>query len=226
MTMISIIMPVLNEEEVIERSLRSTTALQGDFEIIVVDGGSSDKTKEIAKGYAKVITSKRGRAKQMNAGAKIAKGDILLFLHADSQLPNNALPEIEKAFRGPKVMGGALKFNLDDPSLLLKVLVFFANLRANIVKVYLGDHGLFVKRPVFEKIGGFNEIDLMEDVDLCRRLRREGKLVQLDVEITTSARRLKKRGILKTVIQMQMNRFLFFIGVSPRRLHRLYGDVR
>lgn len=224
--MISIIMPVLNEEEVIERSLRGTTTLQGDFEIIVVDGGSSDKTKEIAKGYAKVITSKRGRAKQMNAGAKTAKGDILLFLHADSQLPNNALLEIEKALRDPKIIGGALKFNLDDPSLLLKVLVFFANLRANIVKVYLGDHGLFVKRPVFEKIGGFNEIDLMEDVDLCRKLRREGKLVQLDVEITTSARRLKKRGILKTVIQMQMNRFLFFIGVSPRRLHRLYGDVR
>ncbi len=224
--MISIIMPVLNEGKNIEGALQNVSTLKGDFEFIVVDGGSTDKTREIAGNHGTVILSDKGRAKQMNAGAKRAKGDILFFLHADCRLSPHALSEIERSLNSKEIVGGALKFHLDDDSSQFKLISFFSNLRASISKTYTGDFGQFIKKSVFDKIGGFNEIELMEDVDICKRLKKEGKLVQINEKIISSSRRFKKQGILKTWIHMQLNRFLYFIGTSPTRLSEFYKEVR
>lgn len=225
--MISIIMPVLNEEKNIEGAFQNVSTLKGDFELVVVDGGSTDKTREIAERHGAVILSDKGRAKQMNAGARRAKGDILLFLHADSRLSPHALSEIERSLNnGKEIVGGALKFYLDDGSPPFKLLSFFSNLRANISKTYTGDFGQFIRKSAFDKIGGFNEIELMEDIDICKRLKKEGKLVQVNAKIISSSRRFKKQGILKTWIHMQVNRFLYFIGTPPVRLSEFYEDVR
>lgn len=239
--MISIIMPTLNEGKEIEGALQNVSALKGDFEFIVVDGGSTDRTREIAEKYTTVIASDKGRAKQMNAGARRAKGDILLFLHADCQLPPHALGEIERSFNGKghnskghngkghngkEIVGGALKFHLDDDSSSFKFLSFSSNLRASISKTFTGDFGQFIKKSAFDKIGGFNEIELMEDIDICKRLKKEGKLVQANAKIISSARRFKKQGALKTWTHMQVNRFLYFFGTSPKKLSKFYKEVR
>lgn len=238
--MISIIMPTLNEERNIEGAIQNVSKLKGDFEFIVVDGGSTDRTREIAKKYTTVIASSdKGRAKQMNAGAIRAKGDVLLFLHADCQLPPHALSEIERSLNGKgyngngkghngskEIVGGAFKFYLDDYPSPFKLLSSISNLRASISKTFTGDFGLFIRKSTFDKIGGFNEIELMEDVDICKRLKKEGKLVQADAKIISSARRFKKQGLLKTWTHMQINRFLYFIGVSPKRLSEFYKEVR
>ncbi|MEE8402037.1 MAG: TIGR04283 family arsenosugar biosynthesis glycosyltransferase [Candidatus Hydrothermarchaeaceae archaeon] len=224
--MISIIMPVLNEEKNIEEALKSACQLEGDYELIVVDGGSIDGTQKIAGKYAKVISARKGRARQMNAGARIAKGDILLFLHADCRLSQDSLIKIESALRDRKVVGGALKFHLDDDSSTFKAISYISNLRANISKVYTGDFGIFVRKSAFDLAGGFSEIELMEDICLCKKLKKFGRLVQPDSKIISSPRRMKKHGILKTWIHMQINRFLFFIGISPRRFSKFYRDTR
>ncbi len=225
--MISIIMPVLNEERNIEKTLQNVSRLKGDFELIVVDGRSTDRTVEIAEKYATTImVTDRGRAKQMNAGARIAEGEILLFLHADSRLPRDALNKIETALDDRAVVGGALKFHLDDGSFKFKFVSVLSNLRARLSKTYPGDFGLFVRKSAFDKVGGFNEIELMEDIDLCKRLRKVGELVQPDAKIISSPRRMKREGILKTWIHMQIIRFLFFIGIPPTKLIEFYKDVR
>ncbi len=224
--MISIIMPVLNEEVVIEKALKNLTKQKGDFELIVVDGGSTDQTTEIAKRYADIIVSDKGRACQMNAGAKVANGDILLFLHADSILQNDALVKLENVMDNKGMIGGAFKYALDDPFWFYRIIEFLANLRARTFSIYPGDHGIFVRRAIFRKIGGFKNIDLMEDIDLSKRLKREGKLVQLDAKIVSSARRLKQEGIITTFFHMQLNRFLFLAGMSPRVLSRFYKNIR
>jgi len=224
--MISIIMPVLNEGVVIEKALKNLTMQKGDFELIVVDGGSTDQTTEIAKRYGEVIVSDKGRACQMNAGAKAAIGDILLFLHADSILQNDAFVKVETVMNNEHIIGGAFNYALDDPFWFYRIIEFLANLRARIFSIYPGDHGLFVRRAIFEKIGGFKNIELMEDVELLKRLKREGKLIQLDAKILSSARRLKQEGIITTFFHMQLNRFLFFVGISPLALSRFYKNIR
>ncbi len=224
--MISIVMPVLNEEKNIEETLQNVSKLKGDFELLIVDGGSTDRTRELAQKYATVLTSERGRAKQMNAGARMARGDILLFLHADSRLAPDALSKIESVLEDKNVVGGALKFHLDDDSPLFKLVSYLSNLRASISKVYTGDFGIFVRKSTFDMVNGFEEIELMEDIDLCKKLKKKGELVQPDAKIISSPRRMKKQGILRTWIHMQINRFLFFIGISPTRFSNFYKDVR
>lgn len=224
--MISVIVPVLNEEKRIRKTLEQLKTLKGNFETIIVDGGSRDKTNEIAREFAPIIASKRGRAVQMNTGSGRAKGDVLFFLHIDCIPDKDAFLEIERIMEDPGVVGGALCFDLDEESILYRNHVYWSNLRARITGIYLGDHGIFVRRSFFDRVGGFPNLPLMEDVSLCKRLKKEGSLVQAKSRITSSSRRLREQGFFLTVLQMWTNRLLFSLGVSPETLSKFYRDVR
>jgi len=224
--MVSIIVPVLNEAKVIGLLLEHLLGLKGEHEIIVADGGSSDDTVAIASQYVKVISSERGRAKQMNAGAREAKGEVLLFLHADCRLPPKAIPAIEAALADPAYVGGCFTLSLDEEGLIYKLIAWLARLRMRLTGRMTGDEGIFVRREIFERMGGFAEIALMEDWDFSGRLRTYGKVKQLPLKITASARRWKKWGIWRTFWLMQKLKLLYRLKVPPERLKRLYEDVR
>jgi rSAM/selenodomain-associated transferase 2 len=224
--MISVIIPVLNEEERVRRTLEHMQTMEGSHETIVVDGGSRDKTVENATPYSSVIASKRGRALQMNTGAGRARGEILFFLHVDCLPEKMSFLEIEELMKDPRTVGGALCYNIDEGSLLYRNHVFWSNLRAKFTRIFLGDHGIFVRKSVFDKVGGYPFIPIMEDVAICKKLKNEGKLVQAKSKITSSSRRFKRRGFFRTVLQMWANRFFFFLGVPPETITRYYPDVR
>ncbi|RKD29025.1 TIGR04283 family arsenosugar biosynthesis glycosyltransferase [Thermohalobacter berrensis] len=224
--MISIIVPVLNEEKSIERVLEGLNRLEGEKEIIVVDGGSRDKTVEIASKYAKVIKSRKGRAYQMNKGAKEAKGDILWFVHSDSILDKSSLKEIEKTVSNGCIGGGFSLYFSDYNTAFMKFVSITSNWRAKYLKLFFGDQGIFVKRDIFNKLGGYPEIDIMEDWEFSRRLSKEGKIKILEVPIGTSARRFKKGGPLKTLLLMHKIKVLYLLGVPPSRLSKIYREAR
>lgn len=224
--MISVILPALNEEARIRKTLEHLEGMAGDFDIIVVDGGSKDKTVSIASEYATVIASKRGRAIQMNTGAGRARGDLLFFLHMDCLPEKEAFSEVEKIMEDFKVVGGGLRYDVDEVSLLYRNHAFWSGLRARLTGVYLGDHGIFVRRMVFDRVGGFAVQPLMEDVELCKKLKAQGRLVQAKSKITSSPRRFKQKGFARTVIQMHANRLLYFLGIPAETLAKYYGEVR
>ncbi|MGH7274116.1 MAG: TIGR04283 family arsenosugar biosynthesis glycosyltransferase [Nitrospiria bacterium] len=223
---LSVIIPTLNESGLIQRTLQKVRAT-GANEVIVVDGGSQDLTREMARTLAdKIIETPRGRALQLNEGAKAANGDVLLFLHADTDLPPDALAAIGEALTDPQVVGGRFNIQLDRVGWLFGSVAHLVNLRSRLTKIATGDQAIFVRREVFERIGGFPEIPIMEDVEFSRRIKQVGKIACLRNRVVTSARRWEQRGPLKTVFLMWGLRFLYFIGVSPDRLKRLYLDVR
>jgi rSAM/selenodomain-associated transferase 2 len=223
---LSVVIPTLNEAGLIQFTLQKVRAA-GANEVIVVDGGSQDPTCESARPLAdKVIKTPRGRALQMNEGAKAANGDVLLFLHADTALPPDASAEIEEALADRQVVGGRFDIELDRPGWLFGLVASLGNARSRLTKIATGDQAIFVRREVFERIGGFSEIPLMEDVEFSRRLKQAGRVACLRHRVVTSSRRWEQRGPLKTVFLMWGLRFLYFFGVSPDRLKRLYLDVR
>lgn len=224
----SIIMPVLNEEAVLEQQLRQLARVCAPYEceLLIVDGGSEDGTVAIAQRFGRVILSPRGRASQMNRGAAVATGDIFLFLHADSLLPDDAFVAIERACAAPGVVGGAFRvcFNCSQPAYLM--VAFFTNLRARWRGIFTGDQAHFVRAESFKAIGGFPDIALMEDIEIVTRLRTIGRLVLLPHYVTTSARRHMRNGLARTVLFMWYLRTLYRFGVSPEQLQRKYVDVR
>ncbi|MCI0527458.1 MAG: TIGR04283 family arsenosugar biosynthesis glycosyltransferase [Nitrospira sp.] len=223
---LSIIIPALNEERSIGQTLERAISIQAD-EVIVVDGGSQDTTREIAKPLAShVMESLRGRALQMNAGAKAAHGDVFLFLHADTLLHLETKWVIQEVLFDPKVVGGRFDIRLDRAGWLYGLVAHLVNLRSRLTKVATGDQAIFVRREVFEQIGGFSEISLMEDVEFNKSLKRLGKIACLRKKVVTSARRWEHHGPLKTILLMWRLRFLYFIGVSPDRLKSYYVDIR
>lgn len=223
---LSAIIPTLNEEDVIEKTLARAQAAGVD-EVIVVDGGSQDATCEKAKEMGcQIIRSARGRALQMNAGAKVASGHVLLFLHADTLLPKTAKADIEAALFSPHMVGGRFDIRLDRSGLFYMLLAGLINLRSSLTRIATGDQAIFVRREVFEQMGGFAEIPLMEDVEFTRRLKKRGQVACLRQKVITSARRWEKNGRLKTVLLMWLLRLLYFFGVSPNYLKRLYADAR
>jgi rSAM/selenodomain-associated transferase 2 len=224
---IAIVIPTLNEEDKIAETIRHTADLGFD-EIVVVDGGSSDQTRTMVESLslARFVTSPPGRASQLNAGAKACRGDILVFLHADTLLPVTARRAIESALADPIVGGGRFDVQFDSATMWGTVISAFMNLRSRLTKISTGDQALFVRRDVFERLGGFAEIPLMEDVEFSVRLNRAGATAALRETVTTSFRRWEQLGPLRTILLMWGLRFLYWAGVSPHRLQRFYAAVR
>jgi rSAM/selenodomain-associated transferase 2 len=224
---LSIIMPVLNEAAEIEPALAALAPYrQRRTEIIVVDGGSRDRTPELAHPLAdRVITAARGRATQMNAGAATAKGDVLLFLHADTRLPDAAdRLLVDGLARSGRVWG---RFDVRfDAGHLLSVIATMMNTRSRLTGIATGDQAMFVTRAAFDDVGGFPPIALMEDVALSARLKRIGRPLALRADVTTSARRWRRHGTLRTVLLMWRLRLRFFLGADPAKLAQAYGYVQ
>lgn len=219
---LSIIIPSLNEERHIERCIESARLLKPD-EIIVVDGGSKDGTVELAKICgARVINSERGRGAQLQMGASASFCDMLLFLHADAVITEsfNVRGVIEAGY-----IGGFFRLQFNQRSIAIRLVELFANLRARLFSLPYGDQAIFVRRDIFEEIGGFKDYPFLEDIDMVLRLRKKGKLLALSVPVIVSSRRLKKGFPLAPIFVSLRNvviALLFMAGISPFRLIKLY----
>lgn len=224
--MISIIVPVLNEENKIEKTLQVLDRLKGQKEIIVVDGGSCDNTVKIAKSYGIVTESSKGRARQMNHGAEESSGDILWFVHSDSIVSVDSLGKIKETIDKGYIGGGFQLYFYDMDTLFMRYIAKTSNMRAKYLQLIFGDQGIFVKKDIFEKMNGYKDIELMEDWDFSRRLHKMGKVKMVESKIGTSARRFSSGGQLKTFLFMQKIRLLYLIGKSPSELNKMYREVR
>ena len=223
---ISVIIPVLNEEKSIAATLRTLLALQ-PHEITVVDGGSYDRSREICQQFGvQMLSSESGRARQMNYGARHATGNILLFLHADTQLPASAFEDIAAALSDARCLGGRFDVELEGSHWMLKIIGALINYRSRATGIGTGDQAIFVRREVFQRIGGYPDIPLMEDIALCRALKRLGRVACLRSRVVTSARRWESDGVWLTIGRMWTLKFLYLAGVAPARLKKFYADTR
>ena len=221
---ISIIIPTLNESDNIVATLdRLKPFRMAGHEVIVVDGGSTDETVKLATTRAdKIITSVPGRAQQMNNGAKQASGNVLWFLHADTLAPDNATQLILDTLENKKNQWGRFDIRLSGKHLLLRIVERLMNLRSRTSGIATGDQGIFVRREVFEAVGGFRQIPLMEDLEISKRLKRLSYPICLDEKLITSSRRWEKNGVLRTILLMWRLRLAYTFGVSPEKLARNY----
>lgn len=218
--MLSIIVPTLNEAAGIATALQRLAPLRHrGAEVIVADGGSTDGTVAIAQTLADgVLTAPRGRASQMNAGAAVARGDVLLFLHADTMLPDEADSLID-----PRHRWGRFDVRIEGRHPFLSVVAAMMNLRSRITGVCTGDQAIFVRRKDFAEIEGYPDIPLMEDIALSKALRQRSRPACISARVTTSGRRWESRGVLKTILLMWRLRFDYWRGVDPRELAIRYG---
>lgn len=226
--LVSVIIPVLDEASTITAVLDSFAELPGCWEVIVADGGSTDATASLATGHplpSRVITELRGRARQMNAGAAAATGDVLVFLHADTRLPRDAYRSIMNAVADPLVAGGNFKIRFDGEDWFSAVLGAWYALQRRL-GVYYGDSVIWIRRAVFTELSGFMAIPIMEDYDFVRRLQKAGRTRCLPGPVITSARRWKQAGLVRTIASWVLIRWLYLAGLSPERLARLYPRIR
>jgi len=218
---VSVIIPALNESAGIERAVQS--ALDTDAEVIVVDGGSTDDTSVRAeKAGARVEHSARGRALQQNRGAARAGGKVLLFLHADTRLPRGYVAHVFETLMYPKTTAGAFRFRTDRKGALIRLVKFLTNIRARCFQLPYGDQGLFLRRALFENIGGFPETAIAEDLFLVRRISKRGRVGIAPAEAVTSARRWNRIGVVRTTVINQMILAGCLLGISPDKLACLY----
>ena len=222
----SIIVPVLNEQGQINLFIDKikNQGFDGHYEIIIVDGDPLCVTiNAIQNKNIICISSPRGRGRQMNAGAAVARGETLIFLHADTTLPDNALVKISRALQDRDYVGGAFDLKIDSDRLFLKYVSARASLRSRWNRIPYGDQAIFIRKKYFDQIGGYKEIPLMEDVDLMRRIKKDGKqIVILPDKVITSARRWESEGALYTTMRNQILVRLFYLGISPHRLAKYY----
>jgi rSAM/selenodomain-associated transferase 2 len=221
---LSIVMPVLSEAAGIEAALTALAPLrQRGVEVIIADGGSQDGTPDLAHPRVdRVLAAPRGRASQMNAGAAVASGDVLLFLHADTRLPDDANRLVRDGLARSQRNWGRFDVRIDGGS-IFGLISAAMNLRSRLTGIATGDQAIFVTCAAFEAIGGFPSIALMEDVALSAKLKRIGPPLALHARVTTSPRRWRKHGTLRTMLLMWQLRLRFFLGADPAKLARAYG---
>ena len=224
--MISVIIPVYNEEECLLKNDVYYQVISQAGELIFVDGGSTDRTVSLAQKLGRVITAPKNRGAQMNRGANEAKHNIFLFLHADAFIHLENLQQIVKAIEGKKYIGGWFKQVLDDPAILYRWIAWTGNIRAKVSKVFYGDQAIFVRRDVFQQLGGFPEVKIGEDVLFTKKLRRKGRVGILPFAVNCSTRRWKKQGIWQTfLLNLRINTALVW-DQNLDQLANAYQDVR
>lgn len=219
---LSIIIPTLNEAHSIAATLDAVQKIQGAFELIVVDGGSSDKTLSILRERGvRVINGERGRGQQLHAGACAAHGDVLLFLHADTIPPIDAAERISVALSDAKTVGGNFSVRFDGESRAARFLTWlYPQLRK--LGLRYGDSGIFARREAYVRAGGFKAFPIFEDLDLVRGLKRIGRMAHLHATVITSSRRFEGRSFALTFARWSFLQTLYWLGVHPRRLARMY----
>lgn len=254
---VAIVIPALNEEAHLSRTLPQTAALGFD-RILVVDGGSTDRTRAVVEQFSlaqppplkpdpfppplaprhepldppeattsiTLLSSSPGRARQMNAGAAVSHEDVLLFLHADTILPANAREAIDRALLDVACVGGRFDLRFDRGGAWARMIAWFINVRSRWTGIATGDQAIFVQRAIFQRLKGFADLPLMEDVDFTRRLKRMGRFAAVGERVTTSFRRWEQAGPLRTILLMWSLRFLYWVGVSPHKLSTYYRVVR
>jgi len=225
--MLSIIVPCLNEAEGIAGTLSALAPLRSrGAEVIVVDGGSSDGTVERAAPHADcVISAPRGRASQMNAGAARARGEILLFLHADTRLPESADALIVEGLKRSRRGWGRFDVAISGSNPLLRVVAWLMNVRSRLTGIATGDQAIFATRSLFTAAGGYPDIALMEDIAICKRLKRFGPPLCLRHRLTASGRRWEKHGVVRTILLMWRIRLAYWRGADPRKLAMRYDKI-
>jgi len=224
---LSIIIPTLNEAQSIRATVEALAHVRGNIEVIVVDGGSGDLTTEIARqNGAKIIMSERGRGLQMHSGARVARGEVLLFLHADTTAPPDAAERIAEALaRDAGVAGGNFAIRFDGNGRAARFLTWLYPQLGKLGLCY-GDSGIFVRASAYRQIGGFKSFPIFEDLDFVRRLRRCGSMVHLPVAVVTSSRRFEGHSFALTFARWSILQGLYWAGVHPRVLSQLYAPVR
>jgi rSAM/selenodomain-associated transferase 2 len=224
---LSAIVPMLNEAATIASTLDALRRGAPGAEIVVVDGGSIDASVTIAQPLCDtLISAPRGRARQMNAGTRASHGDALVFVHADTIVPATFAADIASALSDPAIVGGRFDVKLDSSAVPYRIIGAMISLRSRISRTGTGDQAIFVRRDVFDRLGGFPELELCEDLEFSRRLKRAGRIACLRTRVTTSARRWNRDGVARTVLRMWMIRAMYLLGVPPARLKRMYSDTR
>jgi len=224
---VAVIIPVLNEAQSLRQYMAQFEALENEYNIIFCDGGSEDETCTLLQNHdLNYCQSSRGRPLQMNAGASACESDVLVFIHADTIISSSDIELIKKTMQDSSVVGGRFDVRLSGKGFAFRVIEFMINLRSRITGISTGDQCQFVRRSVFEEMGGFPKQTLMEDVEFSKRLKGYGKIACLKNKVATSSRRWEKHGIVKTVLLMWKLRFLYWLGTPPEKLAEMYRHAR